>query len=270
MGQEVAVPDSPQRIISLVPSQTELLFELGLDEQIVGLTRFCIHPGNKTHAKERIGGTKDFDLEKIKALNPDLIIGNKEENYEEGITELKKLYPVWMSDITTLEDSYDMMSSIGDMTGRQTAAKNLVGEIKNGFSQIISLPDRQAGQQSTFTNNSCAYFIWRKPYMVAAKGTFIDQMLGILGVRNVFDDKDRYPEVTAADIAARKPDWIFLSSEPYSFTDKHKAEFRAICPNARILIVNGELFSWYGSRLKYTPEYFKQLRDSMAEVKLLL
>ena len=255
MGLEVEVPDRPLRIISLVPSQTELLFDLGLEEEIVGLTRFCIHPGNKTHTKERVGGTKRFDIEKIKALKPDLVIGNKEENYEEGITGLKKYFPVWMSDITTLEDAYAMMASVGDVTDRQPQAAKLIDEIKTKFQSIIN-------QEPKIINQSCAYFIWRKPYMVAANGTFIDQMLGILGVRNVFDDKNRYPQVTAEDIAAHKPDWIFLSSEPYSFTDRHKAEFREICPQASIIIVNGELFSWYGSRLKYTPEYFLQLRDS--------
>jgi ABC-type Fe3+-hydroxamate transport system substrate-binding protein len=254
MGLEVLIPDHPQRIISVVPSQTELLFDLGLDREVVGVTRFCIHPSAKVTTKERIGGTKDFDIEKIKSLNPDLIIGNKEENYKEGINELKKHFPVWMSDINTLDDAYEMMAAIGEITNTTEKAHKLIHEIKTGFTQFSIV-------NSPLSIKKAAYFIWRKPYMVAANGTFIDHMLEVFGVENVFGDRDRYPEVTADDIAARSPDHIFLSSEPYSFTDKHIPEFQQICPNAQIHIVDGELFSWYGSRLKHTPEYFKQLRS---------
>ena len=257
MGSEVMLPSNPQRIISLVPSQTELLFSLGLEDRIVGLTRFCIHPGDNVAGKARIGGTKDFDMDKIKALNPDLIIGNKEENYEEGINELKKHFPVWMSDIYTLEDAYQMMIHIGDITNKEDEALALIKEIKSGFEKLPTTNDQ-------LPIKACAYFIWRKPYMVAATGTFINHMLGILGVKNVFADQGRYPAVTAQDIALRKPDIIFLSSEPYSFTDRHKPEFRDICPDARVMIVDGELFSWYGSRLRYTAEYLGGVRRQIA------
>lgn len=259
MGMTVSVPLRPKRIISLVPSQTELLCEFGLENEIVGLTRFCIHPGDKVAGKVRIGGTKDFNFEKIKSLNPDLIIGNKEENYEDGIIELKKHYPVWMSDIYTLDDAYQMMASIGDITHKKEAANILIGEIKSGFEKLSN-----ADYPFSIT---AAYFIWRKPYMVAATGTFIDHMLGLLGVRNVFSDLGRYPVVSAEMIAGQKPDVIFLSSEPYSFTDRHKGEFKEICPGARVMIVNGELFSWYGNRLKYTSEYFESLRYQLAELE---
>ena len=232
------------------------MFDLGLDSEIVGLTRFCIHPSDKVRAKERIGGTKDFDIEKIIALKPDLIIGNKEENYEQGITEVQKNFPVWMSDIATLEDAYEMMRQVGHITNRTSQAEALLSGIKNGFNDLVS------SNQHPVT--SCAYFIWRKPYMIAAKGTFIDHMLGVLGLRNAFSDLDRYPEVTADQIASATPDLIFLSSEPYSFSEKHIAEFQQICPDAKIHIVDGEMFSWYGSRLKYAPAYLKQLRTAIS------
>ena len=258
MGELITVPLHAQRIVSLVPSQTKLLFDLGLDAEIVGVTRFCIHPGNKVSGKTRIGGTKDFDIDKIKTLNPDLIIGNKEENYEEGISELKKYYPVWMSDVNSLEDAYAMMKSIGEITGKQEEASGIIKEIQSGF-------DKLSISNSQLPIKSCAYFIWRRPYMVAASDTFLDHMLGVLGVRNVFGGQSRYPAVTAEEIAAQKPDFIFLSSEPYSFTDRHKEEFRKICPEARIVIVNGELFSWYGSHLRYAAAYFEDLRRMIAE-----
>ena len=134
----------------------------------------------------------------------------------------------------------------------------MIKEIQSSFKEFSIV-------NSPLSINSCTYLIWRKPYMVAASGTFIDHMLGVLGVRNVFGGLSRYPAVTAEEIAARKPDFIFLSSEPYSFTDRHKAEFRKICPEARIVIVNGLLFSWYGSHLRYTPAYFGDLRRMIAE-----
>jgi ABC-type Fe3+-hydroxamate transport system substrate-binding protein len=192
-------------------------------------------------------------------LQPDLIIGNKEENYIEGIDELKKHFPVWMSDIYDLDDSCQMITSVGDITGTEEAAQKLVTEIRSSFDRLASAP-------ILMPPLSCAYFIWRKPYMVAAPGTFIDNMISLLGVQNVFADMTRYPEVSAELIAERKPDLIFLSSEPYSFTDRHKAEFQNISPEARIIIVNGELFSWYGSHLRYTAAYFEQLRASLSSV----
>ncbi len=256
MGQAVNVPDYPTRIISLVPSQTELLFDLGLGDRIVGVTRFCIHPSGLVRNKVRIGGTKDFDTDKIRELQPDLIIGNKEENYPDGIEALKLDYPVWMSDIYTLHDVYQMMIAVGEMTASELTARELVAEIQNGFAAL-------ARHRAVPASLTAAYLIWRKPYMVAAVDTFIDQMLGALGVRNAYADQTRYPEVTAAQLAERAPDLIFLSSEPYSFTEKHLAEFQLLCPKAKIMIVDGEMFSWYGSRLRGASEYLSLLRDSI-------
>jgi ABC-type Fe3+-hydroxamate transport system substrate-binding protein len=258
MGQEIKLPINPRRIISLVPSQTELLFDLGLDDEIVGVTRFCIHPADKVVGKARIGGTKNFDIDKIKELKPDLIIGNKEENYEEGITELKQHFPVWMSDIYTLDDAYQMMTGIGEITNRQKEARSLVKEIQSNFS-ALSPATLHASPLS------CAYFIWRKPYMVAASGTFIDHMLAVFGVKNAFADLSRYPELTVEQIAEKKPDFIFLSSEPYAFSDKHIDEFKTISPPSKVIIVDGELFSWYGSRLRHTAAYFKEMRRTLMQ-----
>ncbi|MBS1619075.1 MAG: ABC transporter substrate-binding protein [Bacteroidetes bacterium] len=256
MGQPVDVPPFARRIISLVPSQTELLFDLGLGDRIVGVTRFCIHPEGAVGAKERIGGTKDFDLEKIETLVPDLILGNKEENYPEGIAALREKFPVWMSDIYTLHDAYQMMLAIGQMTATELTARDLVAEIQNEFAALVR--HRALPQGLT-----AAYLIWRKPYMVAADHTFIDHMLGALGVQNVFAELSRYPAVSAAQLSEARPDLVFLSSEPYSFTERHMAEFQQLCPAARVMIVDGEMFSWYGSRLRQAAEYLSLLRDSI-------
>lgn len=250
LGRHVAVPFPPQRIVSLVPSQTELLFELGLAARVVGVTKFCVHPVEARQKAALIGGTKNFNFERIAELKPDLILGNKEENYQEGVERLAADYAVWLSDIATLDEALRMMRGVGFITGREEAAEALVAETAASFAALAPPP----------TPLPAAYFIWRQPYLVAAGGTFIDDMLRRAGFANVFAGRGRYPEITAAELAAAAPARILLSSEPYPFGEKHVAEFQAICPAARIDIVDGELFSWYGSRLRHSAAYFKTLR----------
>ena len=249
MGREVRFAYPPQRIVSLVPSQTELLFDLGLQKQLEGVTKFCIHPTNARHTARVVGGTKNFDFAKIKEARPDLIIGNKEENYQEGITELAQHYPVWMSNVTDLPEALDMMRRIGTITGTTHLAEPLAVTIQNEFDKLL-----------TPASVPAAYFIWRKPYLVAASGTFIDDMLRRAGFANVFAHLGRYPEVTPEQLAQAAPARLFLSSEPYPFKEKHLDEFQEICPTAKIQLVDGELFSWYGSRLRRSAAYFKTLR----------
>jgi ABC-type Fe3+-hydroxamate transport system substrate-binding protein len=277
MGRNVEVPYLPQRIVSLVPSQTELLYDLGLSDEIVGQTLFCIHPQAMHQIKPRVGGTKNFKLAKIAELKPDLIIGNKEENDRGGIEELSKHYPVWMSDIQTLDDALDMIQKIGDLVGKVDAAHLLVRSIRSSFEELEEGSWRLAdgGPQledgSVFLANKVkwnkrktAYFIWRKPWMVAGHDTFISDMLNRLGFENVFHgEPSRYPEVTEAMLKEANPECLLLSSEPYPFKQEHLNELQAICPNAKILLVDGELFSWYGSRLQYAVPYFKKIMDDL-------
>jgi len=251
-SQSPVLAQVPQRIVSLVPSQTELLFDLGLDEQIVGVTKFCVYPAEKVKLKTKIGGTKNFDLTAIAALKPDLVIGNKEENYQAGIEALRARYRVWLTDIVTLEDALQMIEEVGALVGFAASAQLLSAHIQNAFAQLIPAPTPLP---------RVAYFIWRKPYMVAASGTFIDQMLQIAGFQNVFSALNRYPAISVQQLQAVSPDLIFLSSEPYPFRQKHFAELQAICPNARVQLIDGELFSWYGSRLQYSAAYFRALRQ---------
>ncbi|QJX47651.1 ABC transporter substrate-binding protein [Hymenobacter taeanensis] len=250
MGRRVAVPFPPRRIVSLVPSQTELLFDLGLGERVIGVTKFCIHPAHARKTATVIGGTKNFHLEKIEELQPDLIIGNKEENYQEGIEQLATKYPVWMSDISTLAESLDMIRRVGLLTGRKEKSDAFVSEIQ---ASMAALPP-------AVELKTAAYFIWRKPYMVAAAGTFIDDLLVWAGFQNAFSHLSRYPEISAEQLQAAAPQQILLSSEPYPFSEKHIAEFNQLCPAATIRIVDGELFSWYGSRLRHTAAYFQTLK----------
>ncbi len=248
MGFKVEVPAKPQRIVSLVPSQTELLFDLGLVEQIVGITKFCIHPKEKIKTKTIVGGTKNFHFEVIEALKPDLIIGNKEENYQSGILKLKEKYPVWMSDISDLPSALAMMEQIGRITQTIDAALNLSNKIKSSFPKLSSM-----------LAINTAYFIWRNPFMSIGQDTFIHQMLDKCGFRNVFGNLSRYPEITLAQLKAAQPDLILLSTEPYPFQAKHIHEFKDICPTTLVKLVDGELFSWYGSRLQHSVAYFERL-----------
>ncbi|WP_324671801.1 helical backbone metal receptor [Hymenobacter sp. GOD-10R] len=253
LGRRVVVPYPPQRIVSLVPSQTELLFDLGIGARVVGVTKFCIHPSEARQQAAVVGGTKNFDFEKIAALQPDLILGNKEENYQEGIEQLAEQYPVWLSDISTLEEALRMIRQVGILTATQIKAEALEQGIAESFATLgpVTLPI------------SAAYFIWRKPFMVAASGTFIDDMLRRTGFINAFAEQSRYPEISLAQLAQAAPQVIFLSSEPYPFKEKHIAEFTEVCSSATIRIVDGELFSWYGSRLRYSAAYFRELHQNL-------
>lgn len=247
-GYELTFSFPPQKIISLVPSQTELLFDLGLDERVSGITKFCIHPRQWLTAKTVIGGTKNFWFDVIDEIKPDLIIGNKEENYKEGILKLREKYPVWISDIISLDDSLTAIKSIGEITDAKAKALGIVDQIENSFSRIRK-----------FKRQSALYMIWRNPWMAAGNNTFINTMLSKLGLKNCLEEKSRYPELDANEINTLSPDVIFLSSEPFPFQEKHIEELKQICPHASIMLVDGEMFSWYGSRLIQAPAYFNSL-----------
>ncbi len=254
MGRTTQIPEHPQRIISLVPSQTELLHDLGLGERVVGITKFCVHPETWFKTKHRVGGTKKVDLEKVRALKPDLIIGNKEENERKDIESLEREFPVWMSDVRDLDGGLDMIARIGHLTGTSDRAMEISARITGGFSVLRPI-------EPTL---SVAYLIWREPYMAAGEGTFVNDMLKRCGLINVFDEGDaRYPEVSDQGLAEADPDIILLSSEPYPFKEKHMADINMICPGTPLRIVDGELFSWYGSRLQHAPAYFQELLSAM-------
>jgi len=245
----------PKRIVSVVPSQTELLFYWGLDAEIVGITKFCIHPKEKAKAITKVGGTKQLNVNLIKSLNPDLIIANKEENERGQIEALMDVCPVWISDIYDLETAFGMIRGVGDIVGKRREADTLNLEIRHRFDTYIFPP----------LNITVAYFIWKNPYMVAGRQTYIDSLLQRCGFTNVFVS-ERYPEVSSDELVAANPDVLFLSSEPYPFKQKHIDEFKQLLPKAKVVLVDGEMFSWYGSRLLQVPEYLKEL---LSEVGLL-
>ncbi|MBC7693866.1 MAG: ABC transporter substrate-binding protein [Burkholderiales bacterium] len=253
LNNNIELDNFPKRIVSLVPSQSELLWDLGLRKELVGVTKFCIHPKELLETVARIGGTKTLNINMIRDLRPDLIIGNKEENEQSQIIELQKEFKVWMSDIFTLYDSLEMIKSVGKIVNREEQAIHISNSIDQSFSELKSL------------HKSVLYLIW-KPYMAAGKGTFIGDMLQKMGLQNVIEDeKARYPELSIIEISALNPELLLLSSEPFPFKEEHLSEFKQHLPNAKILLVDGELFSWYGSRLKKSVGYFNEL---IQELKL--
>lgn len=253
IGNEIKLAKKPVRVISIVPSQSEFLWDIGLREELIGITKFCIHPNEMYRSIERVGGTKKLDIEKIRALKPDLIIGNKEENERSDIELLQKEFNVWMSDIFTFEDAFKMMQQLGILLDKEFEASKIVNKLRTSLAEI----------KNTFAKQRVAYFIWNKPYMLAAKNTFIDFVLNDVGLTNAFSHLERYPQVDDIALQKARPEFCFLSSEPFPFKDEHVKELQKTLPNAKILIVDGEVFSWYGSRLLHLNAYIKDLKKQL-------
>jgi ABC-type Fe3+-hydroxamate transport system substrate-binding protein len=243
LHRSIFIPTIPKRIISLVPSQTELLVDLGLEDTIVGVTKFCVHPKSLRKEKATVGGTKNYHLELIDQLKPDLIIGNKEENDQTGIEMLMNNYPVWMSDIYSLEDSLDMIVRLGEIFKVEKRAKSISDQIHDDFLEKVKL------------KGTAIYLIWNKPMMAVGSDTFINGMLPYAGFENLITES-RYPEIILEELKRLDPQYLLLSSEPFPFKTKHLKEFENLLPQAKIVIVDGEMFSWYGSRLLGAKEYF--------------
>ena len=256
-GRIISLETPPQRIISLVPSQTELLFDLGLNEQTVGITKFCVHPPEWFYTKTRVGGTKKLHIDIIHQLQPDLIIANKEENVKEQVEECAKNYPVWVSDVNNLADAYDMIGQIGIITGRNKQAREIIDQIKGNFAQLQTINNKL----------QTSYLIWNDPYMTVGGDTFIHSMLEAVGFNNIFSDKTRYPEVTIEELHIARCQLLLLSSEPFPFKQKHIDQLQLLLPHTTIMLVDGEMFSWYGSNLLNAPGYFKELQKSIANTQ---
>jgi ABC-type Fe3+-hydroxamate transport system substrate-binding protein len=251
-GKIILVQAPPRRIISVVPSQTELLAWLGLEDEVIGITKFCVHPSHWFQTKIKVGGTKQLRIDLIQSLQPDLVIANKEENIKEQINEIEQFCPVWTSDVTNLETAYDMIGSIGMITEQQQRANELINELSASFANIPHNPPVKA-----------AYLIWKEPYMTVGGDTFICHMMQKAGFENVFAQITRYPVVTEEDIKNSGCEVVLLSSEPYPFQQKHIEDLLQKLPAVKIVLADGELFSWYGSRMQYAASYFVKLKESL-------
>jgi ABC-type Fe3+-hydroxamate transport system substrate-binding protein len=253
----------PKRIISLVPSQTELLYDLGLDEELIGITKFCIHPNEWFRSKTRVGGTKTVNIDKVKSLSPDLILANKEENVKEQVEALVEVAPVYVSDIKNLEDALDMIKHVGKLVNREQKANEMAEKINSDFGRLKSFVE--PNNQSTHQLNT-AYLIWKEPYMAAGGDTFIHDLMCRCRFKNVLSDQQRYPQVSIELLKKLDCNVLLLSSEPYPFKQKHIDELQQQLGGIKILLVDGEMFSWYGSRLLHSVEYFERLLKEIQQL----
>ncbi|MES2488103.1 MAG: helical backbone metal receptor [Bacteroidota bacterium] len=260
IGNVITLAQTPLRIVSLVPSQTELLFDLGLEASIVGITKFCVHPYHLKSTKTIIGGTKKVHVEKIRLLKPDIIIANKEENTEEIVAQMQDIAPVWVSNVVTVQDSLDMIMEFGKIFSVRTAARQWTDKITYALDDfkhfMVDVPWQKA-----------AYFIWKEPYMVAGNDTFVNEMMKLNHFTNIYEGREgRYPEVIVQKMRIQgDPEVLLLSSEPFPFKDEDAFELGRHTHHAKTVFVDGEMFSWYGSRMVKAFAYFKQLQERVQE-----
>ncbi|MCI5059007.1 MAG: helical backbone metal receptor [Flavobacteriales bacterium] len=243
-----------QRIISLVPSLTELLFDLGLANQIVGRTKFCIHPAELIPSVPIIGGTKTVKIDKIRELEPDIIIANKEENEQSQIELLSSQFNVLLTEIETLRDALNAINNIGIATNRNVESEDIIKKL-SGIHQTLAIPIEQ--------KPTILYFIWHAPAMIAGNNTYINDFCDNLGLNNLgVLFPGRYPKIEPHDFQnVPDPEFVLLSSEPFPFKEKHLKHYMQLFPNSRILLVDGEVFSWYGTRLLKRIDYLKTLKE---------
>lgn len=261
IGNTFEFTESPKRIISLVPSQTELLHDLGLEERIVGITKFCVHPYHLKSTKKIVGGTKKVHVEKIRLLQPDIIIANKEENTLEIVEELRKICPVWVTNIITIEDVFQMITDFGRLFNCRTESQKWNDKIQFALKDFKDFVKDQPTQK-------VAYFIWKNPHMVAGSDNFINEMLKLNNFVNIYDNPEkfpgRYPEIIIQKMKIQgDPEIVFLSSEPYPFKEEDAFEIGRFTHHAKTVFVDGEMFSWYGSRLAKAFDYFKKIHQRL-------
>ncbi|WP_452223774.1 ABC transporter substrate-binding protein [Lacinutrix chionoecetis] len=255
--RQLILDHTPKRIISLVPSQTELLYDLGLEDAVVGITKFCVHPFHFKSTKQIVGGTKQINIEKIKALNPDIILCNKEENTKDIVKACEAICTTHVSDIVTVEDCLELIKQYGIIFRKRTNATKISDKIN------FNLKDFKTFIKDKPTLK-VAYFIWRNPWMVAGNNTFINYLLALNNFKNIYSNLDRYPEIEIEKLrTAGDPEVVLLSSEPYPFKDEHAFEIGRVSHHAKTIFVDGEYFSWYGSRLIKAFDYFKTLRNRL-------
>jgi ABC-type Fe3+-hydroxamate transport system substrate-binding protein len=257
MGNLLEIPRPAERIVSLVPSQTELLFDLGAGEIVVGITKFCIHPHERVKGKVKIGGTKALNLQRIRDLKPDLIIGNKEENVKEQIEILQQEFPVYISNIVTTADAMQMILDLSHLTSKEKQGLEICKHIEKGLIELEETSSRLIPLRTV-------YLIWENPLMGAGGDNFIDEMMKKAGLNNLLAGRtsesgiQRYPETSIEELRNLNPDLIILSSEPFPFTEKHVDKYRLLLPGIRIEQTDGEMFSWYGSSMLKAIPYLRK------------
>lgn len=250
LGRTVTVPDTPKRIVSICPAITSTIFEFGAGDTLVGRTEYCIFPVHEVEKVPIVGGTKQVDFARIRELNPDLIVAEKEENTKVIVQTLAKEFPVFVFEVQSIQHNERFIRDVGKLVGKEQAAADMLEKVKTSFATFPKIEGATA-----------AYMIWQEPYMVVGHDTFINAVLTSMGLVNPFiDKKSRYPIIQFDQIQAANLDYLLLASEPFHFTNEHREAFQKILPNTKVLNVDGEMF-WYGSQsvpgFRYMPTIFK-------------
>lgn len=254
IGQSFYFEKIPQRIISLVPSVTYTFFDLQSEHLLVGRTKFCILPKTKVASIPVVGGTKQIHIDRIIELQPDLVICNQEENTLEIFEQLKSAgIPTVVTITKNLEDNSRLIQLLGTLTQQSSLAEKINEQITASMQEVKNI----------FQQKTTIYLIWKDPYMTIGQDTFIHDMLEQIGIVNCFQDQNRYPSTDIREIAELRPDYLLLSSEPYPFQQKHLEEFQKLLPGTKVMLVDGEYFSWHGSMIRHSAEYFKEMHKKL-------
>jgi ABC-type hemin transport system substrate-binding protein len=241
------VRSDARRIVSLVPSLTEALFELGLGARVVGVTDWCVHPAAEVAHVPRVGGTKNPSIARVLELRPDLVIANQEENRERDVERLRAAgVNVWVTYPRTVADGVALVRELAELGAPAGRAEPLCRALEQALDRANAAPARRS-------RVFCA--IWKRPWMAVGADTYADDLIAVCGGDNVFGDRTerRYPIVTEEEIAAAQPEVILLPDEPYAFGARDAAELAALptpaAASGRIHRIDGTLISWYGPRI---------------------
>ncbi|WP_413513290.1 ABC transporter substrate-binding protein [Myroides odoratus] len=258
LGCEHTFEQTPKRIVSLVPSQTETLFDLGLEDEIVGITQACIYPYHLRATKTVVGDLTKVDVEQIKLLQPDIIIVNKEETSTAIIESIQAICPVWVTDVKTLDENIKMIEAFGILFNKRTEARKWIDKIYFGQKDLMDFVSSKPGYKA-------AYFVGKDPFLVAGDSTFIHELLTLNKFENVYASRaEKYPEVEVRKIRIQgDPELVFLSSVPYPFEEEDAFEIGRFTHHGKTIFVDGEMFSWFGTHVCKAFAYFKQIHNRL-------
>ncbi len=247
LGRTLALRNTPQRLISLVPSLTEYLFYLGLGQRVVGVTDYCIAPAAGVATLPKVRGTKNPDCAAISALQPDLVLMNKEENRERDVLALAEAgLSVYVTDITTVAGARATLARLAELLDCRAQAAGLLAEID---AELALAPPPSVRYAAA---------IWRDPWMFVGSATYADDLLAHCGGRNIAATwEGRYPRAELAKLAAQQPNLLLLPDEPYRFSAADLPAVAGVAP--RIALCDGMALTWYGPRTHQALRTFRQL-----------
>ena len=251
LGRKIDFERPPETVVSLVPSLTKTLSDLGLGEKLAAVTRFCKYPQELVQTLPKIGGPQKVDTQKILGINPGVVLSVKEENNREQVLQLAEKIPVVVFNIRNIDDALRMITTLGRLFSVETKAHTITSRIKKGLANTV-FPTKRL---------TVLYLIWKKPWMAAGKDTFIGSMLQAAGFENLANG--RYPEVN--ETMMRRASVIMLATEPYPFKEAERKQLAERFPRQKVLIVEGEIFTWFGSYMLNAASYLTKLIEKLQQ-----